>query len=124
VFLLQGVELPTEGDNPWIWFTGVAVVVIGYLAKSVRDGYEKRLTRCEGREDKVLEDNKAQAATIKEMSGVLLRVVEVTEGIGEMVKVANIKIESTERTLVDVRRALEEFTQPPPPARRRTNQGG
>jgi hypothetical protein len=136
--LQQTVPLPTEDMNPWVWFTGVAVLVIGYLGKSVKDGYEKRAGRCETREDTILEDNKAQAATIKEMSSALLRNVSVTEGIGEAVKVANgeiavlkqhivdlnVKIGDLQRKLDDVHQSIESMDRPSPTPRRRTTQGG
>jgi hypothetical protein len=117
----QTVPIPAAGQEPWPWIAAIALSAAAFGFLKWNGAQEARIARCEKREDAILEDNKAQAGTIREMSSVLLRNVSVTEGIGEMVKTANIKIESTERKLDDVRRALEELTQPHAPARRRTS---
>lgn len=109
--ILFQVPLPTQGDNPWIYMVGVAVVVVGLLfvrnEKSVDRliaEKEDRATRCETGYDKVLEDNRSQANTIKEQSTTLSRVASVTEEAFAMAKTTADKIDDNRRAIEALRR--------------------
>jgi hypothetical protein len=99
VMLAFQVSMPTNDTNAWVWIAGVLVVALGALFLRYDGGQNKRAERCEKREDLVLEDNRAQAATIKEQSTTLLRVSTLTENAVEGIKVTHQKVDNLQRLL-------------------------
>lgn len=93
------VPLPTNDTNPYIWIAGVLVVALGALFVRYDNGKDQRTLRCEKREDLILEDNRAQAATIKDQSTTLLRVAGVAEESFAMAKATSEKIDTIQRLL-------------------------
>lgn len=98
--ILFQVPLPTNDTNPYIWIAGVLVVALGALFVRYDNGNAKRTERCESREDRILEDNRAQAATIKEQSTTLVRVAALAEDSFAMAK-------ATSETTTAIRDLLE-----------------
>lgn len=123
--LFQTVPIPAAGQEPWPWIAAIALSAAGFGFLKWNGAQEARITRCEQGYDAILADNKSQASTIREMSSTLLRIVTVSEGIGDVVKTVSERVNSNERKLDDIRRAMDEIAQPhDPPRRRNTNQGG
>lgn len=121
----QTVPIPAAGQEPWPWIAAIALSAAAFGFLKWNGAQEARIARCEKGQDLILEDTKSQANTIREMSSTLLRIVTVSEGIGDVVKTVSERVNSNERTLDDIRRAMDEIAQPhAPPRRRSTNQGG
>lgn len=97
--LFMQVSMPTNDTNAWIWIAGVLVVALGALFLRYDGGQNKRTERCEKREDLILEDNRAQAATIKDQSTTLLRVASLAEDALTMAKATSAKIDMIQRSL-------------------------
>lgn len=95
------VTMPTDGTNPYAWFLVIALGAIGFMFKILNDGQNKRTERCEKREDLMLDDNRSQAATIKEQSATLLRLSGLTESAVEGIKTTQTKLEDIQRLLED-----------------------
>lgn len=93
------VPLPTNDTNPYIWFAGIMAAALGALFVRYDNGNAKRTERCEKREDLILEDNRAQALTIKEQSTTLLRVAGIAEESFAMAKATSDKIDDIQRLL-------------------------
>jgi hypothetical protein len=98
---LMQVTMPTDGTNPYAWFLVIALGAIGFMFKILNDGQNKRTERCEKREDLMLEDNRSQAATIKEQSTTLLRVAGIAEQTFAMAKSTSEKIDTIQRLIED-----------------------
>jgi hypothetical protein len=98
---LMQVTMPTDGTNPYAWFLVIALGAIGFMFKILNDGQNKRAERCEKREDLILEDNRAQAATIKEQSATLLRVSSLAENTVEGIRITHAKVDNLQRLLED-----------------------
>lgn len=117
------IPFPTESMNPWMWIAGVSILfvvaVAGYaklqadkLAKQV----ESRYTRCEGREDRLIADNRACIASQKDALAAAVRATELAETTVELHRQTDSKIEQNRysmdtigRILGDIQKALDEM---------------
>jgi hypothetical protein len=109
IALQDVLPLPTADMNPWVWFTGVAVIVIGVLAKSIRDNYNERIKRCEGREDRLIEDNRVCLASTKDLLTATLRATDLAESANALHQQTDQKLEANSRTFEEVRRLLADI---------------
>lgn len=71
---------------------------------------ETREAACTAKQDIVLEDNRAQAATIKEQTSIMTKVVTLAEGSFEMQKTTQQRLDEVQRLLT---KALSDAHQGP-----------
>jgi hypothetical protein len=89
VIAFQSIPIPVAGQEPWPWIAALMAGALGFLFVKYDGGKDARAIRCEKREDVILEDNRAQAATIKELSTATLRSVDIAEDAFEMGKMTH-----------------------------------
>lgn len=51
--VLAQVNLPTQGDNPWIWLCGALTLALGYMFLRYDASKEARAKRAEDQADKL-----------------------------------------------------------------------
>jgi hypothetical protein len=109
--------MPEQGDNPWLWLSGIlaigiATLFIKYDSRPARSDVERQQARDQERENKLIEANAANAATLKEQSATLLRVLPLVEGAVELHRMGNVKIEENSKVLNELKREVDALRKP------------
>lgn len=130
IIFAQSELLPKNGDDPWMWIAGICVAgIIGVasyakiqadrIAKSgetLAAEVKERTTRCETREDKLIEDNRTCLSSMKDLLAAAVRATELSETTVELHRMTDAKIEAN-RTSIDtmregvndIRRAIDDM---------------
>lgn len=124
------IPFPTEATNPWAWVAFICVlgvVAIAAYSKVQADKLAKaaevlaaevkeRTSRCESREDKLIEDNRTCIANTKDLLAAALRATELSESAVELHRGTDAKIEANRvgidalrESIGDIKRAVEEM---------------
>lgn len=98
------VTMPTDGTNPYAWFLVIALGGIAFMFKLYEGSMSKRQERCEKQQDALLADTRAQAATIREQSSVLIQIADLAENAVEGTKLAHQKLDELRRIIEDQKR--------------------
>jgi hypothetical protein len=107
--LIAQVQVPSSGDNAWMWVSGVLAVGIAGLFATCVAMWNARVGRCEKREDKLLEDSSSQTTVLKDQSSLLLRSVGLIEDTVKQGQVLQVKTEENGRILYELKRELDTF---------------
>jgi phage-related protein len=108
---MQSVPVPDPGQDPWPWVASLAVAALGFIFLRYDSAKDARIKRSEEREDRLLEQNQAASAILKEQTAATLKAAQIAE-------------QAFERGKATIEKILERLDRsdaegPPPTQRRR-----
>ena len=113
LLLLAQVDIPASGDNAWMWVAGIMATALAAMFVRSEIATNKRVERCEEREDELLKDNRSSTSALKDQVTATLKAAEVAGQAVEYAKRSDTKTDELRRQVdelkSDVRRALEEL---------------
>lgn len=100
----QSIPFPTSDMNPWVWFTGAAAIAIGVLFLRYDGARERVITRCQSREDRLIEDNRTCLSSTKDLLTAVTKATDVAEGAVALHRNTDSKIDQNRSAVEDVKR--------------------
>jgi hypothetical protein len=76
---MQSVPVPDPGQDPWPWVASLAVAALGFIFLRYDSAKDARIKRSEEREDRLLEQNQAASAILKEQTAATLKAAQIAE---------------------------------------------